>query len=421
MTSNRKRAAWAGMVLGAGTAWAATAQAQTAPATAAPATPAAPSSAAATPAAAAAAPPSVTLLAPGMSAPLAFPSVPYSVDVGPLGKWYVDAALTGIGFAESHAVPGDRSTLLDLSNGQIFIQKVDGWWQFYVQAGAYSIPAIGTAYTPNDVSHTWHNYYDPLPQAFLKLVPTDWFSIEAGKLPTLIGAESTFTFENMNIERGLLWNQEPAVSRGVQATFTKGPLALNISLNDGYYSNRFNWVSGSLIWTINSSNTLTLDGGGNLGTTKYQETPYATPLAQNNGSIYNIIYTYSSAPWTITPYLQYTNVPKNAALGFTKDANSYGAAVLATYAFNSTFSLGARGEYIATDGSAAAGAANLLYGAGSKAFSVTVTPTLTLGKYFVRADVSVVDAFSITPGDAFGGEGTSKTQFRGLLEGGVLF
>jgi len=30
----------------------------------------------------------------------------------------------------------------------------------------------------------------------------------AAKLPTLIGAEYTFTFENMNIERGLLWNQE---------------------------------------------------------------------------------------------------------------------------------------------------------------------------------------------------------------------
>ena len=60
-----------------------------------------------------------------------------------------------------------------------------------------------------------------MPQAFLKIVPTDNFSIQAGKLPTLIGAEYTFSFENFNIERGLLWNQEPAVSRGVQANYTR--------------------------------------------------------------------------------------------------------------------------------------------------------------------------------------------------------
>ena len=73
----------------------------------------------------------------------------------------------------------------------------------------------------------------------------DSFSIEAGKLPTLIGDEYTFTFENMNIERGLLWNQEPAVSRGVQANYTAGPLTSRVSWNDGYYSNVYNWISGS--------------------------------------------------------------------------------------------------------------------------------------------------------------------------------
>jgi hypothetical protein len=38
----------------------------------------------------------------------------------------------------------------------------------------------------------------------------------------LIGAEYTFTFENMNIQRGLLWNQENAVTRGVQVNQTMG-------------------------------------------------------------------------------------------------------------------------------------------------------------------------------------------------------
>ena len=388
---------------------------QTAPST----TPATPAPAAAP--AAPAAPPSVTLLAPGMDGPLAFPSNPYSVDVGPLGKWYVDAAISGLGFVQDNHIPGDKDATFDLSNGQAFIQKVDGWWQFYAQVGAYSIPALGTAYVPNDVSHAINNYYGAVPQVFLKLQPTSNFSIQAGKLPTLVGAEYTFTFENFNIERGLLWNQEPAVSRGVQATYTQGPLTFNLSFTDGYYSNRYNWLTGSLAWTINPTNTLTFIAGGNLGHTDYQETAYATPLAQNNSSIYNIIYTYSSAPWIITPYFQASYVPKRPELGFYKDATSWAGALLVNYTFNSNWSVAGRGEFIDTTGSAADGAPNLLYGAGSKAWSLTITPTFQYNRFYVRGDVSFVDALHTTSGASFGTDGTSNSQVRGVLETGILF
>jgi hypothetical protein len=112
---------------------------------------------AAAPAAPAAAPPAVTLNAPGMNGPLSFPTNPYSVDVGPLGKWYVDAAITGLGYVQSNSIPGDHNGTLDLSNGQIFINKVDGWWQFYAQVGDYSIPVLGAPYVPNDASHALNN------------------------------------------------------------------------------------------------------------------------------------------------------------------------------------------------------------------------------------------------------------------------
>jgi hypothetical protein len=395
--------------------------------TAAPAPPAPPAASAAAPAApapaapATAAPATVTLLAPGMNDVLAFPTNPYSLDVGPLGKWYVDGALTGLGLVQSNRASGDRSAVADLSNGQVFLQKVDGWWQFFVQAGDYSIPVLGAPYTPNDGSHATKNYYDPVPQAFLKLVPMDNLFIQFGKLPTLIGAESTFTFENFNIERGLLWNEEPAVSRGVQVGYTLGPVAFNVSLNDGYYSNRYNWLSGSAAWTINPTNTLTFAAGGNLGHTEYQETPYATPLAQNNSSIYNVIYTYNSAPWVITPYFQAQDIKKDVNLGFDKGASSYAAALLVSYAFDSHFSLAGRGEFIVTNGSEADGAANILYGPGSKAYSLTITPTYQFNRFFVRADGSWVGATSITPGDGLGTSGTAKNQERLVLETGVLF
>ena len=376
----------------------------TAPASAAPATPA-----------------TVTLPVPGMAGSLSFASPPNSFDVGPLGKIYVDGVLSGLGIAQSNPVAIDKGERVDLSNAQIFIQKIDGVVQFYVQAGDYSIPDIGTAYSHVTASSAaLHNFFSALPQAFLKIVPTDNFSIEGGKLPTLIGAEYTFSFENFNIERGLLWNQEPAVSRGVQANYTIGPVALSASLNDGYYSDRYNWLSASATWTINPTNTLVFAAGGNLG--KTGTNTLATPLAQNNSSIYNIIYTYNNAPLTITPYLQFSHVDAHPAIGIYSAASTYSGAVLANYVVNPMFQLGGRAEYIKSDGGRSAIApTNLLYGAGSGAFSLTVTPTFTFQHYFVRADVSFVDITNLVAGDGFGRNGDTSTQVRGLLETGIIF
>src|ERR1019366_6191838 len=126
--------------------------------------------------------------------------------------------------------------------------KTDGMLQYFIEAGAYSIPDLGLPYLP--MSKTLQALWGPVPIAYAKFVPTDTFSIEVGKLPTLIGAEYSFTFENMNIERGLLWNQEPAVSRGIQANLTTGPVAWSVSWNDGIYSDRYNWISALATWTI---------------------------------------------------------------------------------------------------------------------------------------------------------------------------
>ena len=368
-----------------------------------------------------AAPATVTLPTPGMAGSLAFSAVPNSIDVGPLGKWYVDGVLSGLGVVQSNPVASDTNAAADMSNGQVIIQKLDGIVQFYAQIGAYSIPALGTQYSHlTATSDALNNFYGPVPQGFLKIAPTNNFSIEAGKLPTLIGAEYTFTFENFNIERGLLWNQEPAVSRGVQANYTLGPVAFSLSLNDGYYSGRYNWVSGSATWTINSSNTLVFAAGGNLGKTGYST--LATPLAQNNSSIYNLIYTYAAAPFTITPYVQYTHVPADQSIGLMTSASSYGGAILANYAINDHWGLAGRIEYIGTSGNSSNPlTTNLLYGPGSQAFSATITPTFTYNRFFARADVSVVDITKLVAGFGFGSNGTARTQVRGLLEAGVIF
>ncbi len=355
-----------------------------------------------------------------MAGPLAVNVKPESFDIPGFGKIYVSGALTGLFLAEDTKFPGDRSDLADVSNAQVFVQKVDGEFQFFIQAGAYSLPALGSPYLTAGNATT--DLYGPMPQAFVKFAPTASFSIEAGKLPTLIGAEYTFTYENMNIERGLLWNQETAVSQGVQANYTAGPVAFNVAWTDGYYSQRFNWLSGAATLTINPANALELVVSGNLGTTDYSKS-LATPIYQNNNQqLDNLIYTYTSGAWVIQPYLQYTDLASNGAIGVGKDTTTWGAAVLVNYAVpNTNYNISGRVEYITTSGSNTDGSANLLYGAGSNAWSGTLTATYQSGPLFTRAEVSLVQASNTTSGFAFGTNGTDTSQFRFAVEAGILF
>ncbi len=359
---------------------------------------------------------------PSMAGPLSLNPAPFTLNLGPLGdKIYVDGAVTGLGFWQDNATRAgaDSQSRLDLSNGQIWIQKADGIFQFYVQGGIYSLPALGLPYANSH--QTTELTYGWVPVGFVKIAPTDNFSVEVGKLPTLIGDEYTFTFENMNIFRGLLWDQETAISRGVQVNYTMGPLAFAVSLNDGYYSNRYNWISGSAAWTIDMENSISFVGGGNVGHTGYA-TP-ATPLLQNNGSIFNLIYTHSAGPIVISPYLQYNSVAADPGLGIAHGASATGVALLASYAFNDFLKLAGRVEYIDSSGKgdSLAQSANLLFGPGSNAFSFTITPTFQYQIFYARAEWSIVTAGSTVPGFAFGPTGRSTSQDRFAVEAGVLF
>jgi hypothetical protein len=334
-----------------------------------------------------------------------------------LGKFDVNGAVSGIGIVQNNPTAADRTDRADVSNAQVFIQKADGPIQFYLQVGAYSLPALGAPYVTSGTALS--DLYGPLPVAYLKLAPTDNFSIEAGNLPTLIGAEYTFTFENINIERGLLWNQENAINRGVQLNYSVGPVSASLSWNNGFYSNSYTWLTGLLSYTINSANSLSLVGGGNLGFSKFSN--FATPVTLNNSEMYNLIYSYINGPWIFQPYFQWTYVPKNTEIGVDKSTSTIGGAILASYSFTDTLSLGARAEFIGTTGNNTDGSTNLLYGPGSEAWSLTLTPTYQYKKFFVRGEISYVQAMSYTSGDTFGPDGTNPSQVRGLIETGILF
>jgi len=379
------------------------------PTTAAPDT----TAAAAAPAAAAPAPLSTFVL----TGPLTW-LPPATFDAGPLGKLSVNGIITGFAQFQNNSVPGDTSAQATLSNGQVFIQKADGNFQYYIQAGAYDLPTLSVPFV--NAQNTTNNLYGPVPVAFAKLLLGKTTSFEIGSLPTLMGAESTFTYQNFNIERGIIWNQENAINRGIQINQAVGKyLSASLSWNDGYYSSRYNWLSGSVTFT-KGPHVLVYDGMGNLGKTLYQTT--ATPVLQNNGAMHAIIYTYTKGPWIVSPYFQYGKVPVIKQVGVLKSTSATGGAINVSYAFKSGFSIPVRWEYLSTSGTTTDGSANLLgAGPGSAGTTFTATPTYQKGGMYLRSDLAFVHASSYTTGDVFGPAGTNQSQFRAVLEFGFIF
>jgi len=415
---------WTGLRLGAaclvaaawqlgadGAAWA-----QQPPPAAAPA-PGAPA------AAAPAAPTSNAMTNPSMAGPLVANPDPMHLDVTPFfGPMYVTGAVSGLVLGQTDPVFGNKGGNLDISNAQAILQTTSGWFQFFVEPGIYSFPTVGVPYTK--MSTTVNGTFGGLPVAWGKIVFNDSFNVQGGKLPTLMGAESAFTFQNMNIERGLLWNQENIVNQGVQANLTTGPVAWAFSLNDGFYSGQYNYLSGSATWTVDPANSFVLAGMGPVSRVTSAGPP-ATPATPefNNSMMIEAAYTYNAAPWTITPYIQYSQTDSDKAfLPALVSSSTFGGAVLANYSINDNVNLAGRWEYIGSSGAGTVGGSGPLgYGPGSSAMSFTLTPTYQNGIYFLRGEASLVDLTSFTKGFGFGTSGGTSTQARFLIETGIVF
>lgn len=367
------------------------------------------------------------------ASPLSMPA-PLTFSAGPLGKLDVQGIASGMAFYQDFpqgtaGTIGAKNVGADITNGMVIIQKNTGALQFYIQAGAYSFPTLAAA-IPSSTSNI--NDFGAMPVAYLKYAPSSDYSVEIGKLPTLIGAEGGFTYQNINIERGLLWDVEPIVSRGVQFNASKGPISASVSLNDGYYSNRYNVMSGLLSYAINGSNTVSFYAQGPLGNVRTSSPDVAYSPIGTSSDIYGVEYVYSSGPWMIEPYVQYMHTPKSVRLNIPHSFSNYGASLLADYSFTNTISLGGRVEYLGVGGKPGEmlNTPNTFYSSGvagtltdlpadSHAWSITLTPTYQDDGFFARADLSYVAA------SAPAGLGLSSfnntTQLRGMLETGFMF
>lgn len=345
-----------------------------------------------------------------------------SVNLDGLGTWSISPVLTGIGFKQTNPLNGG----IDFGNAQLLIQKNEGMFQFFIQTGLYSVPVLGKNYV-RSLSESV-NSFGYIPQAYATYVHDQNWSISAGKLPAMGGYESTFTYQNLNIQRGLLWDQTSSVSYGTQLNYSKDNLTFALTWNDGYYSNKFNWVGGSASYQLDQKQNIGFSWVGS--TSGNSQNTANTPLLQNNSQILNALYSYTSDKWYFAPYLQMTIIPVNGAIGITSEYKTYGAAILTNYRFvgfdsegsgHAKVSLPVRLEYIAEKGGAYGSTQSILYGPDSSAFSLTITPTIQYDKYFARVEGSVVRINNPEPGLGFGSNDSKRSQFRLMLEVGLLY
>src|SRR5215468_8217301 len=117
---------------------------------------------------------------PAMTGPLTANPNPMSFDAGPAGPVYVTGVVSGLGLWQNNKFPDQQHSQASLSNGQISLQKTDGLFQYYLQVGAYTIPALGAPYF--STATTVGDFFGPVPLAWAKLAPTDNFSIQGGKI-----------------------------------------------------------------------------------------------------------------------------------------------------------------------------------------------------------------------------------------------
>jgi hypothetical protein len=313
----------------------------------------------------------------------------------------------------------DQRNRFNVSSAFLTVTRNTGFFRYGASAGVYSIPVVGVSGNNTFQPSANINIYGPVPSAYISVNPSDRVSLTAGYLATLIGQENTYTYLNPTIQRGLVWNMETAVSRGARLTVARGKVTGALEVNDGFFSGHYLGLEGSLTMAPDSS-------------TSYQFV-FVIPNAQAPGNwtsaiankrLYNFMYTASKGRWTLQPYVLLVNSPQSSALAYVSSESAYGAVFATTYTMNQNWSIAARVEDIANQSTTSDRSSNadlVGYGAGSGAWTFTLTPTFRRKQLLLRADLLQVSARSVGPGLGFGTAGRERSQFRFGVESGLQF
>ena len=311
----------------------------------------------------------------------------------------------------------DRANRADISNLLVTVNVESKKFSFGATAGAYAFPTLGSALNPTLQADANTALFGALPLANVSYEPNTHLVLRVGKLATLLGQESIFTYQNNNIERGIGWALEPTISRGVRARYNNKRLSIAVEDDDGYYSGHYGTLASSLGYAFSSTTTLSfvalvppVASAPNMTTTVANKTEY------------DLMYQAQFGKWSLQPYLLFVRSPASRALGYARAERAVAAVFLGSYAASPRFSFGFRYEN-ARDASAfgdvGANADLLGYGPGSALQTITLTPTYRIGALFIRAELACARLAAYAPGLGFGVDGNGRNQTRIAVEMGV--
>lgn len=361
------------------------------------------------------------------SSSLKFIAPAFEKDLGILGEWKGNIVLSGFGMLQTNPDRTNKAQLADFSNTLIVVEQRKGSFSFFAQVGYYDILDIGQP--DQRITQQTINSFGVVPQAQISYSIDQNLKISIGKLPALGGYESSFSYQNLNVERGVLWSQTSSFSEGIQVDYEHGAFSASIAFTDGFYSNKFNWLGADISYKLTKSQKIGLIWTGALSPNAYATDD--TPLLKNNSQIFNLLYNQSVGRWNFSPYIQYTYVPSNPSIGILQSAETYGAALLTNYKFTVDLdgsgsnyqkaSIPFRVEYIQSTGTPGSNSPNLLYGPGSSALTLTLSPTIQFQKYFARVEISMIKLYDYSQQLGFGNNSQNAGQYRGIFEFGILY
>lgn len=294
----------------------------------------------------------------------------------------------------------------DLSNGLLNVTINAGNLRANATVGTYAFPTVGFPLVPDNAPAANVNLFSPLPVAALNYTFNAHLSLAAGKFAALLGQESPFTYQNVNVQRGLGWNMEPTISRGVQLAYSNGPWSVTLQDNDAYYSGANRALEGLVGWSPSPDTTVSFAAivpGANV--------PGNPTVAVGNKAEYDFMYTRTIGKLQLLPYFLWVHSPASSILGYTNSESAWAAVAMGTWTFSPQWSVALRYETARNDSSSndVSPNADLVgFGPGSAANSQTITPAYHFGNGGVlRLEYSHVSA-------------TGLNQSRYGLEFGVM-
>lgn len=326
-----------------------------------------------------------------------------------LGTLNIGGSITGYGIYTNNKVGTDKKIRYDIGSAILTISKSADPIGFTIMGGAYSTPVVGVGILKTT---DYTDLFSALPIAYLEFAPVKGLSLQVGKLPTIIGYESAFTYLNNYIQRGLIWNMQPVINNGVRLTYTSDLFFLKMGVNDGFYTLSTTHAKPAIEASFGITPVKDGSISFNMLLPDKNARPNSTAVPANKRE-FNVVVSYTLNKLSLGADLMYVEAPKSSEAAVPEKAKASGGCIHFSYDLK-PFKISGRVEYV-KDNSDNGGIDLVGLGDGNKGWTFTLTPAYTKGPLFVRGEISYVKAdkpFTVN---------SKKNQTRFGMEVGFIF